>query len=107
MDATRYSKQTYRELCESGFLNEKRLHVWRRFQQLGPCTTRQVAEAMGVEVHAMRPRCTELFQRGLLVEVPGEAGAREGVYRALSEEEAIQFLATPREPIHAQTELPV
>jgi hypothetical protein len=107
MDASRYSKQNYHELCASGVLNDNRLHVWRRFQQHGPCTTRRVAQAVGVEVHTMRPRCTELFQLGLLVEVPAEPGAKEGIYRALSEDEAINFLATPREPIHSQTELPV
>lgn len=107
MDASRYSKLNYYELLESGVLNDHRMHVWRMFILCGPSTTRQVAEKMGVEVLKVRPRCTELLQLGLLVEVPSEPGQREGIYRALSEEEAINFLATPREPIHAQTELPV
>lgn len=66
--------------------------VYHALQRFGPCTTRQLAEAMGWDVLSVRPRVTELSQLGLArcVEM---AGRREGIYVAVPIEEAIATLA--------------
>ena len=96
---------TWQQLQASGFLTERRMAVLRYFRHHGPATTRHIARLMGAEVHAMRPRCTELLQVGLLVELPGKP-AGEGIYKALSDEEALAAFSRPAEPIQCQPELP-
>jgi DNA-binding MarR family transcriptional regulator len=68
-----------------------RLDVWLAFSRHGPGTTREIARRSGMDILNLRPRATELYQLGFLdvVEDPtSKARTREGVYVALSEEQA-------------------
>jgi predicted transcriptional regulator len=67
----------------------KRLEVLSAWKQHGPCTTRELAAKADMDLLAVRPRTTELLQLGLLKEVEGEGQGHEGVYRALSDDEAM------------------
>lgn len=54
----------------------------------GPCTTRQLATKMGVDLLTVRPRVTELVELNFAECTGRDSG--EGVYRALSYAEAIK-----------------
>lgn len=109
-----------------------RLQVWSAFRRHGPGTTRAIADKSGIDILTLRPRATELYQLGFLalVEDPGgnESGplgkrrdarssregsgeqcggiASEGIYTALSREEAERiFFAKRRDAIGFQPEL--
>lgn len=69
-----------------GRLSKERLDAWIKLGSVGPCTTRKLAEAMGLRVEDVRPRVTELYQTGFAVLVC-KVG-HEGVYRAVSLSEA-------------------
>lgn len=64
-----------------------RLDVWRALHQHGACTTRELARKSGIDLLTVRPRVTELVQLGLVECLP--VGGNEGVYRALSETDAM------------------
>jgi hypothetical protein len=65
-----------------------RATVFSALQLFGPCTTRQLAAKMEVDLLSVRPRVTELVELGFAECIRREAG--EGVYRALSYTEAHQ-----------------
>ena len=71
-----------------GRLQGARQQVYGLLQTHGPCTTRALAAAAGLDVCSVRPRITELVQLGL-AEIDGERAGRarsqgEGVYRAVA-----------------------
>lgn len=80
-------------------LGKLRLQVWAALTHTGPVTTRALAERTGMSLWNVRPRVCELVQLGL-VELTGKQG-HEGVYRALSLEEARQRLPVA-EPAKAE-----
>lgn len=65
-----------------GRLSKERLDAWIKLGSVGPCTTRKLAEAMGLRVEDVRPRVTELYQMGFVV-LSSKVG-KEGVYKAVS-----------------------
>ena len=67
-------------------LTGDRLRVHRALLLYGPCTTMALAARSGITIFSVRPRVTELCDLGL-AELHGRAG-REGIYRALTCEEA-------------------
>lgn len=68
------------------WLEGDRMNVHEALRSGGPATTRELAERMGFDLLSVRPRVTELFQLGL-VRLARRDG-REGVYEAVSVEEA-------------------
>jgi hypothetical protein len=58
-----YRTATWAEILKT--VEGKRQHVWRMLEMHGPCTTRQLAQATGIDILAIRPRVTELCQLGL------------------------------------------
>ena len=72
-------------------ISGQREAVLRALRLCGPATTRALADFMRLEPLQVRPRITELFQLGFVVEVTDdETPAREGTYRALTDEEAFE-----------------
>lgn len=68
-------------------LRRMALEAWRAF---GPGTTREVAERAKLDILSFRPRTTELCQLGFVVlDETAKARGHEGVYRALSDGEAL------------------
>ncbi len=67
-------------------LTGSRLAVHRALLLYGPCTTMALAARAGISIFNVRPRVTELCELGL-AELHGTA-AREGIYRAITCEEA-------------------
>jgi hypothetical protein len=79
----------------------RRRLVWQNLIDHGPCTTRQLAFATGMDILAVRPRITELCQLGLVrladdvapavqsqeQDAPGRRSS-EGVYEAVGIVEA-------------------
>lgn len=66
-----------------GGLREKLRRVYEAFAAAGPCTTRQLAEATGMDILSVRPRATDLERLGLLAlrgAVTGPGGRREGLW---------------------------
>jgi hypothetical protein len=47
-------------------LDRRRAEVYAAYVRFGPCTTRHLAELIGVEALSVRPRACELSQMGLL-----------------------------------------
>ena len=89
-----------------------RVSVYEALLEHGPCTTRQLAEASGIDILTVRPRVTELYQLGLAVTVmPSDAEAptpRESTYRALTAAEAEDlFRQRQAEAFDPQTQLPL
>lgn len=84
-------------------LTARRLDVLEGLRRHGPCTTRELAAAMGWDILHVRPRVTELVQLGFAEVVPtahgpqSSAPAREGVYRARTEPEAWDAFHAARE----------
>ncbi|OAI55556.1 hypothetical protein AYO49_05480 [Verrucomicrobiaceae bacterium SCGC AG-212-N21] len=70
-------------------LQGKRLAALSAWREHGPGTTREVAEKSGMDLLTFRPRTTELLQLGLIGVADPDAGGHEGIYRALTEEEAL------------------
>ena len=73
-------------------LTNDRFATLQALRQFGPCTTRQLAEAMDWDILCVRPRVTELYQLGfcelLSKELRDPAPGREGIYQALTDEQA-------------------
>lgn len=84
-----YRNTTFNEL--KGQLHGMRIAAYEAYLDHGPGTTRQVAEASGMDLLTLRPRTTELLQLGFLELVPDKDGHRnrEGTYRALPESAAL------------------
>lgn len=82
-----YRNATWSDI--QGTLQGKRLEVLSAWREHGPGTTREVAERAGMDLLTFRPRTTELVQIGLVVVMDEDAGGHEGVYRGLSDEEAL------------------
>ena len=71
------------------------LDAWRR---LGPGTTREVARLSGMDILTFRPRTTELVQLGLVcLDESGQVSGHEGVYRARTDREWLDWITTQRE----------
>ncbi len=82
---------TWAEICDH--LAGRRLAVYSELARLGPCTTRELAFRSGMDILTVRPRVTELYQLGFAVLVQPENPKKpgnEGVYEALSAEQALQ-----------------
>lgn len=60
--------------------------VYSALRQHGPCTTRQLAARSGLDILTVRPRVTELLSLDFAECV--DRADNEGVYRALSHDEA-------------------
>ncbi len=69
-------------------LSGLRATVYSSLQLFGPCTTRELAARMEVDLLSVRPRVTELEQLGFAECVRRDG--HEGVYRALNYTEAHQ-----------------
>lgn len=97
----------YRNITWEGIQNHihnDREAVLHSLREYGPCTTRSLASMMNMDILTVRPRVTELLQLGFVEVWEGEPpceptymgsdGAspsrREGIYRALSDEEAFE-----------------
>jgi hypothetical protein len=87
-----FRNETFHQLQER--LTDLRQLVLSAWITQGPGTTRQVAQAAGIDLLTFRPRTTELFQIGAVAlvegDAPGAAGdghGHEGVYRARTVEE--------------------
>lgn len=75
-----YSIATFREI--QGLLVNLRVSVYDALMEHGPCTTRQLAQACGIDLLTVRPRVTELVQLGFAVCQSGQG--HEGIYSALT-----------------------
>ncbi len=75
-----YSIATWREI--QGRLVNLRASVYEALMEHGPCTTRELAQACGIDLLTVRPRITELAQLGFVVCLDGQG--HEGVYSALT-----------------------
>jgi predicted transcriptional regulator len=76
MKAIDYRNTTWDEI--QGRLKGERNAVYHGLRAHGPCTTRQLAEALGRDILTVRPRVTELLQLGV-----GDEPGHEGIYRAV------------------------
>lgn len=93
-----YRNATWQDL--QAHVVDLRLRVLSALRQHGPCTTRELASLSGIDLLTVRPRVTELKELGFVELVEDKATktaaalrgyAGQGVYRALSEEEAWQI----------------
>lgn len=74
--------------------------VYKGWLMHGPCTTRELAQRLGMEILSVRPRTTELCELGLVQAV--DLRGHEGVYAAIDFETARQsFERTHAAPIPA------
>lgn len=97
-----YRNTTWDEI--QGRLKGEREAVYRGLRAHGPCTTRQLAEALGRDILAVRPRVTELFQLGFAA--CGDEPGHEGIYRAVPLWQAMQrFQERARRETAPQLEL--
>jgi predicted transcriptional regulator len=65
-----------------GRLVHLRASVYDALMEHGPCTTRELADACGIDLLTVRPRVTELLQLGLVECIGGKGN--NGQYRALT-----------------------
>lgn len=62
-------------------LNTKQHEVYRAFEEHGPCTNRQLAEAMNRPINSITPRCLELRAKNQIVECfRAEDNGRTAIY---------------------------
>lgn len=80
MNSTDFRDAEFEALREG--LEASRKIVYEGWERFGPCTTRQLAGHIGMDILTVRPRTTELIQMGLLCVAGGCRGGKEGVYRA-------------------------
>jgi DNA-binding transcriptional ArsR family regulator len=85
-----YRNATWEELQSR--VSGLRLSALAALQKHGPSTTRDLSEKSGMPILTLRPRISELVDLGL-VELASDRRGVEGVYRALSFEEAQQLFA--------------
>lgn len=87
----------------------RRLAVLAAWREHGPGTTRAVALKAGMDILAFRPRTTELYQLGLIDLAPTAHGTRntehEGIYRALTEAEAMAAFFDRQEEARREAQL--
>lgn len=87
-------------------LPPKRDMVWRAWLAYGPRTTRELATLMQIDILAVRPRTTELYECGLVMLADWVEGdgtrAGEGVYRARTAAEWAQWAEEQRRPLQAR-----
>ncbi len=90
-------------------LNVARSNVYEAWLTHGPCTTRQLAIASGIDLLTLRPRTTELYQLGLVTliddAVKPSSDCHEGIYAARDQSTWDQWRATetrPAETVQAQ-----
>jgi predicted transcriptional regulator len=78
-----YSKDTWEDVMRRA--EGLRKTVLDGYREHGPCTTRQLARLLDLDILTVRPRTTELYQLGLVELVQDEDGTtgREGVYAAV------------------------
>ena len=86
MKPTDYRNATFQDIQRQ--LVHLRLSVWDALAQHGPCTTRELALACGMDLLTVRPRVTELVQLGFAECVNDDQAGHEGLYRALTTAEA-------------------
>lgn len=87
---------------------ERRWRVYESLRDVGPGTTREVAARLKVEVHAIRPRFTELYQAGFIGLVSEEITKEGGTYFARSREQFKVWIEDRRSEIEdGQPELPL
>lgn len=100
-----FRNTTYHDLVAQSAASN-RLAVLSAWRQHGPCTTRELAERSGIDLLHLRPRTTELVQLGFvgLVEDELQTTPGAGVYRALSEEESLEYFRTMQEAAHQEAE---
>lgn len=70
-------------------LELKLREVYEAFASVGPCTTRQLADAAKIDILTVRPRAHDLCEIGLL-RLTGHSksrGRREGIYEAVTPDE--------------------
>jgi predicted transcriptional regulator len=109
MQAIDFRNATYESVKEQVLTAEKRWRVYSSLLNDGPGTTRQVAARLEVEVHAIRPRFTELYQSGFIDLVPDQVVTKEGgVYFARTAEEFSEWLAArPERAVSGQQVLKI
>ena len=82
MGVNPHSLMTFKDLQRQ--LVHLRLSVYEALLEHGPCTTRELATACGIDLLTVRPRMTELLQCGFVVDTSEEGHGHEGTYRALT-----------------------
>lgn len=82
-----FSRENWQSLRER--VSDLREAAWLAWQQHGPGTTEDVAARAGWDVLNLRPRTTELVQLGFVSLVERDRVAKAGIYRALTEAEAM------------------
>lgn len=99
-----YRNENFAQLCARGLVSD-RLEVYRAFLRHGPGTTREIAYAAGIDLLSLRPRATELYQLGFLETIEDasdKARTREGIYYALTEEQAARRFETRQREARTQ-----
>lgn len=82
-------RASFRDVCQR--VAGLRHLVWEALDKYGPCTTRQLAAHLQMDLLTVRPRVTELCELGFAA-LSGQSG-REGIYRARTFQEAEHFHA--------------
>ncbi len=90
-----YRNATWEDLQER--MPAMRRLVWHAWKIHGPGTTRELATRAHIDLLQVRPRTTELVQLGFVRLVDEENRGHEGVYQALSEDEARALFDERRE----------
>jgi hypothetical protein len=75
-----YRNATLDQILER--LQGQRLAVYEGLKQYGPCTTRELADAIPMSILSVRPRVTELCQINLAQLAFGSVSRSEGQYEA-------------------------
>jgi predicted transcriptional regulator len=95
------------DICTANFsdmqarLAGDRSTVLAALRQHGPCTTRELATAMHMDILSVRPRVTELCDIGFAEMVAYVKNQkREGVYAAFSDEAARAWLLARQDAMH-------
>lgn len=93
MSTTDWRNRAWTEIV--GRLADDRLAVYNALSVWGPCTTRQLAKLMQMDILSVRPRVTELCQMGFAREITvpeyqrqQDQSNREGYYIAVKIGEA-------------------
>jgi hypothetical protein len=95
-----FSRMTYADIEDS--LGETRMAIWNCMRKHGPMTTRQISETTGICILTVRPRVTELLCLNLAYLRDDVRHGHEGVYDALTIEEAARYQRVEEESDHDQ-----
>lgn len=101
MSVNPHSLMTFKDLQRQ--LVSLRLSVYDALLEHGPCTTRELATACGMDILTVRPRMTELVQLGFAVCLDSQG--HEGRYQALTLAEAEQAHEERQSKLEHQTEM--